>query len=70
VRAQVTSRYLTLSNAIEVWRRRSVGEAQRKIATAYDVNQGRISEILSGRRFPAAKRLAQNAHCDLGPLQG
>jgi len=33
------------------------------------VNQGRISEILAGKRFPAAQRLAQNAHRDLGPAQ-
>jgi transcriptional regulator with XRE-family HTH domain len=70
VRAQVTSRHLTLSDAIEIWRRRSAGEAQHKIAAAYDVNQGRISEILSGRRFPAAKRLTQNAQHDSGRARG
>lgn len=70
MRADVISQHLTLNDAIEIWRRRSSGEAQHKIAAAYDVNQGRISEILSGRRFPAAKGLAQNAHPDLGPAQG
>lgn len=69
MRARVTSRHLTLSDAIEIWRRRSAGEAQHKIAAAYDVNQGRICEILSGRRFPAAKRLAQNTHPDSVPSQ-
>jgi predicted XRE-type DNA-binding protein len=60
MRANPTSRLLTLSDAVEIWHRRSAGEAQHKIAAAFDVNQGRISEILSGKRFPAAKRLAQN----------
>jgi transcriptional regulator with XRE-family HTH domain len=70
MRANATSRHLTLNDAVEIWNRRSAGEAQHKIAAAYDVNQGRISEILSGRRFPAAKRLAQNAHHDSGSSPG
>jgi len=44
-------------------------EAQHKIAAAYEVNQGRISEILSGKRFPAAKRLAQNNPRNSEPAQ-
>lgn len=56
MRANATSRHLALSDAVEIWRRRSEGEAQHKIAA----NQGRISEILSGRGFSAAKRLAQS----------
>jgi transcriptional regulator with XRE-family HTH domain len=59
-----------LDDGIEIWRRRSDGEAQHKIAAAFDVNQGRISEILSGKRFPAAKRLAQNGRGDLEPVRG
>jgi hypothetical protein len=68
--ANVVSWRLTLDDAVEIWRRRSSGEAQHKIAAAFEVNQGRISEILAGKRFPAAKRLAQSAHCDLGAAQG
>ena len=70
MRANPTSRLLTLSYAVEIWHRRSAGEAQHKIAAAFDVNQGRISEILSGKRFPAAKRLAQNSQTDSGASQG
>lgn len=70
MRAHPTSRNLTLNDAIEIWHRRSAGEAQHKIAASYDVNQGRISEVLSGKRFPAAKRLAQTAHRQLGPAGG
>ena len=70
MRSLATSRHLSLSDAIEIWRRRSAGEAQHKIAAAYNVNQGRISEILSGKRFPAAERLAQNSQYDLGASRG
>jgi hypothetical protein len=45
-------------------------EAQHKIAATYEVNQERISENLSGKRFPAAKRLAQNSQYDLDALRG
>jgi hypothetical protein len=69
VRASSVSRHLTLNDAIEIWRRRSNGEAQHKIAAAYEANQGRISEILSGKRFPAAKRLAQNNPHNSKPAQ-
>jgi hypothetical protein len=69
-RADVISRRLILNDAIEIWRRRSSGEAQHKIAAVFEVNQGRISEILTGKRFPAAKRLAQSAQRDLGLAQG
>jgi hypothetical protein len=70
MRSAKTSRHLTLNDAVEIWRRRSNGEAQHKIAAAFNVNQGRISEILSGRRFSAAKRLAQNAQHDSGAARG
>lgn len=70
MRANATFRHLTVNDAIEIWNRRSAGEAQHKIAAAYEVNQGRISEILSGKRFPAAKTLAQNSRFDLGISRG
>lgn len=70
MRANPTSRNLTPNDAIEIWRRRLTGEAQHKIAAAYEVNQGSISEILSGKRFSAAKRLAQNPQYDSGASRG
>jgi transcriptional regulator with XRE-family HTH domain len=70
MRASTASRHLTLKDAIEICRRRSNGEAQHRIAAAYDVNQGRISEILSGKRFPAARRLAEMIGPELGSSQG
>lgn len=54
MRAKNCSRKLTLADAREIWRRRLAGEAQHQIAAVFDVNPGRISEILSGKRFPEA----------------
>lgn len=57
MRANAGSRRLTLNDALEIWRRRSAGEARHKMAASHDL--GCISEILLVWRFPAAKRLAQ-----------
>lgn len=70
MRANDVSRHLTLKDAVDICRHRSSGEAQHKIAAAYDVNQGRISGILSGKRFPAARRLARNVQRDIGLARG
>lgn len=58
MRAKRISPTLTLEDAVEIWRRHWLGEAQHLIAAAFSVNQGRISEVLSGRRFPEARDLA------------
>jgi hypothetical protein len=63
------SRSLALRDAVAIHRRRAGGQVQHRIAAAYDVNQGRISEFLSGKRFPAAKRLAQRRQDDEGPFK-
>ena len=55
----IISRRLTQEDATEIHRRHANGEAQHRIAVTFDVNQRRISQILSGKRFPAAKRLAR-----------
>ncbi|GAB4187896.1 MAG: hypothetical protein OHK0024_28340 [Thalassobaculales bacterium] len=57
-RAKPVSPRLTLEDAVEVHRRAWLGEAQHEIAAAYRVNQGRISEILAGKRFPEARAIA------------
>jgi hypothetical protein len=49
---------LTEADAVQVWRRRLAGEAQHKIAAAFDVNPGRIAEVLSGKKFPNARAIA------------
>jgi predicted XRE-type DNA-binding protein len=49
------SRRLTLQDAIEVWLRRWQGHLQHRIAAHFGCNQGRISEILTGKRHPKAR---------------
>ena len=48
------SKRLTLQQAKEVWRLRSSGWLQHHIAARFGVNQGRISEVLSGKLYPEA----------------
>lgn len=49
---------LTFDDAIEVWKRHFLGEAQHHIAQAFAVNQGRISEVLKERKHPGSKDAA------------
>ena len=58
MRAIAVSHRLTLEDAIEIHRRRWLGEAQHVLAAAFHVNPGRISEVLSGKLFPEAKMIA------------
>jgi predicted XRE-type DNA-binding protein len=52
------SRRLTLPDAIEVWLCRWQGHLQHHIAATLGVNQGRISEILTGKKYPEAREEA------------
>lgn len=58
MRSKTTSPRLTLTDAIDVWRRRVKGEAVHLIAASKNVNPGRVSEVLTGKRFPEARLLA------------
>lgn len=58
MRSKKTSRRLTLEDAMEIHRRRWLGEAQHVLAAAFGVNPGRISEVLKGTLHPKAKTLA------------
>jgi hypothetical protein len=53
---------LTFNDAVEVWRRYWAGEIQSRIAAFFDVNQGRISEVVNGELHPgsidAARRMS------------
>lgn len=53
---------ITLDNAIYIWRRRSEGAANHVIAFELGVNQGRVSEVLTGKQFPQARLLAAPDH--------
>ncbi|KAA5597131.1 hypothetical protein [Blastochloris sulfoviridis] len=58
MRAKPTSPPLTLEDAIEIWQRRKNGVAQHTLAASLGVNPGRISEVLTGKKFPEAQHLA------------
>lgn len=44
-----------LDDAIEIHKRRALGQAVHVIAAAFRVNPARISEVLGGKRFPEAR---------------
>ena len=50
--SSTSSRKLTAQEAADIKKRLAQGELQSRIASAYDVNQGRISEINTGKLFP------------------
>lgn len=49
---------LTKKHAEYIWQRRQDGLYQHQIAAELGVNQGRVSEVLSGHRFPDARPTA------------
>jgi hypothetical protein len=57
-RSRPTSVPLTEADAIEIWKRRRLGEAIHSIAAGFRVNPGRVAEVLNGTRFPEAERLS------------
>jgi hypothetical protein len=50
---------LTFDDAIDIWHRHWDGEFQHRIAAAYDVNQGRINEVLKGHKHAGSREAAQ-----------
>jgi len=64
----MTSKRLTFTDTLEIWRLHSLGLAQHQIAALFGTNQGRISEVLSGKRFATAKRLAENQARDCSEI--
>lgn len=55
---RMPSRRLTLSDAVEIWKLHAAGMFQNRIAALFDVNPGRVNEILKGHRFPEARAKA------------
>jgi predicted XRE-type DNA-binding protein len=49
---------LTFEHAVEVWKRRILGESQHHIAQSFGVNQGRVSEVLKERRHVGSRLVA------------
>lgn len=53
-----TAYRLTFEDAVDVWIRSWRGEFQHRIASAYDVNPGRVSEVLKERTHIGSRRAA------------
>lgn len=50
---------LTRDDAVQVWLRHWRGEYQHVIAATFGVNQGRVCEVLKGKRHPGSEDLAR-----------
>lgn len=50
---------LTFKDAISIWRMRWAGAFQHDIAAYFGVNQGRISEVLNGKRWKGSEGAAR-----------
>ena len=64
MRSSPNSRRLTLEDAVEIWRRRWLGEAQHSIAAGFGVNPGRVAEVLAEKTFSKAKKIALKGRAD------
>ncbi|WP_303719580.1 hypothetical protein [Brevundimonas naejangsanensis] len=53
------TRRLSIQDAVQIWIRHWDGEHQHRIAAAFNVNQGRISEILNCRLFAGSREIAE-----------
>jgi plasmid maintenance system antidote protein VapI len=55
------SRRLTFADAVEIWKLRLRGEFQNRIAAQFDVNPGRVNEILKGEKHVGSEQAARGA---------
>lgn len=60
-RTRRPSRRLTPDDAVQVWLRHWRGEYQHRIAADYDVNPGRVNDVLKGRLYPETRTVAVKA---------
>ncbi|KAB2863970.1 MAG: hypothetical protein F9K43_18425 [Bauldia sp.] len=49
---------LTFDDAVEVWKRHWLGEAQHHIAQGFNCNPGRINEVLKEKRHVGSRQAA------------
>lgn len=52
------SHRLTFEDAVTIWLRYWNGEFQNRIAAMFDVNPGRVNEVIKGKRHPGSKAIA------------
>jgi hypothetical protein len=50
---------LTFQDATAIWHRFWNGEYQHRIAAGYDVNQGRVNEVLKEKRHKGSRQVAE-----------
>jgi len=51
---------LTFEDAVEIWLRHWDGEFQNRIAASFDVNPGRVNEVLKERKHVGSRDEALN----------
>jgi hypothetical protein len=49
---------LTFDDAVDIWKRHWNGEFQHRIAAHFDVNPGRVNEVLKGTRHAGSREAA------------
>ena len=49
---------LTFDDAVQIWLRHWNGEFQNRIAASFDVNPGRVNEVLKERKFIGSREMA------------
>ena len=59
---------LTENDAINVWHMYWDGEYQNRIAAEYDVNPGRINEVIKERNFLGSQQKAKKSYNGNKPL--
>lgn len=55
---EVPSYKLTFDDAVEIWLRYWNGEFQNRIAASFDVNPGRVNDVLKERKFIGSREAA------------
>jgi hypothetical protein len=51
---------LTSDDAVDIWLRHWSGEFQHRIAAVFDVNPGRVNEVLKGTKHAGSREAAMS----------
>jgi hypothetical protein len=51
---------LTFDDAVDIWIRHWNGEFQHRIAATFDVNPGRVNEVLKGTKHAGSREAAMS----------
>ena len=62
LKSRTPSRKLTFEDAVKIWPLHWAGEFQNRIAGLFDVNPGRVNEVIKGKRHPGSRDVAQSLH--------